>query len=69
MAHDEELADRIRELVGGDAAISEKKIFGGVAFLVAGNMAISASGQGGVLGRVDPAEADALVANANARVA
>jgi hypothetical protein len=69
VAYDEDLADRIREVVGADPAVSEKKMFGGLAFLVAGNMAISASGQGGVLVRVDPAETDALVASTNARVA
>jgi TfoX/Sxy family transcriptional regulator of competence genes len=69
VAFDEDLADRIRELVSGEPALTEKKMFGGLAFLVAGNMAITASGQGGVLVRVDPDEADALVANTNARVA
>jgi TfoX/Sxy family transcriptional regulator of competence genes len=69
VAFDEDLADRIRELVSGEPALSEKKMFGGLAFLIAGNMAISASGQGGVLVRVDPEESDKLVASTNARVA
>jgi len=69
MAYDEKLAQRIRELVAGEAGVTEKKMFGGLAFLVGGNMAIAASGQGGVLVRVDPAESDALVAKANAEVA
>lgn len=69
MAYDEELADRIRELMRGDAEVTERKMFGGLAFLVGGNMAIAASGQGGVLVRVDPAESDSLVATTNARVA
>lgn len=67
MAYDEELADRIRELVRGEADLTEKKMFGGLAFLVGGNMAVAASGQGGILVRVDPAESAALVATTNAR--
>ena len=55
MAYDEELADRIRELLGDEANVTEQKMFGGLAFLVRGNMAVAASGQGGVLVRVDPA--------------
>jgi TfoX/Sxy family transcriptional regulator of competence genes len=69
MAYDEKLADRIRELVGDEPNVTEKKMFGGLAFLVGGNMAISASGQGGILVRVDPAESDNLVAKSNAHVA
>jgi TfoX/Sxy family transcriptional regulator of competence genes len=69
MAYDEKLADRIRELVGDESNVTEKKMFGGLAFLVGGNMAISASGQGGILVRVDPAESDDLVAKSNAHVA
>ena len=68
MAYDEELADRIRELLGGEADLTEKKMFGGLAFLVGGNMAVAASGQGGVLVRVDPAQSDTLVATTNARL-
>ncbi len=59
MAYDEQLAARIRALVP-DA--TEKKMFGGLAFLIGGNMAVAASGQGGLLVRVDPAESDELVA-------
>src|SRR4051794_41965351 len=61
MAYDEDLADRIRELIGGERGLSEKKMFGGLAFLVGGNMAVAASGQGGILVRVDPARSDELV--------
>jgi TfoX/Sxy family transcriptional regulator of competence genes len=61
MAYDEELAARIRSLVSGEDGIEEKKMFGGLAFLANGNMAVAASGQGGLLARVDPAESDALV--------
>jgi TfoX/Sxy family transcriptional regulator of competence genes len=67
VAYDEELADRIRELIGSETGLTEQKMFGGLAFLVGGNMAISASGQGGVLVRVDPADSDKLVASTNAR--
>ncbi|MGN6430333.1 MAG: TfoX/Sxy family protein [Gaiellaceae bacterium] len=62
MAYDEGLADRIRELVGSEPALTEKKMFGGLAFLIGGNMAIAASGQGGLLVRVDPDRSDELVA-------
>jgi TfoX/Sxy family transcriptional regulator of competence genes len=67
VAYDEELADRIRELVVGEPSLGEKKMFGGLAFLVGGNMAIAASGQGGLLVRVDPDESDAIVAKTSAR--
>jgi TfoX N-terminal domain len=66
MAYDEDLADRIRELVGSEPGLTEQKMFGGLAFLIGGNMAVAASGQGGVLVRVDPARSDALVATTNA---
>ena len=68
MAYDEKLAARIRELVAGEAGLAEQKMFGGLAFLIGGNMAVAASGQGGVLVRVDPAESDALVATTKARL-
>jgi len=61
VAHDEDLADRIRELIGDARNVREQKAFGGLAFLVNGNMAVSASGQGGLLVRVEPSETDALV--------
>ena len=63
MAYDEELAGRIRALLGSRDDLTEKKMFGGLAFLVGGNMAIAASGQGGLLVRVDPEESDELVAS------
>jgi len=68
VAYDEELADRIRELVGGESGLTEKKMFGGLAFLIGGNMAVAASGQGGILVRVDPAQSDTLVAKTSARL-
>lgn len=61
MAYDEALAGRIRELLAGEEAVGEQRMFGGLAFLVGGNMAVAASGQGGLLVRVDPAESDALL--------
>ena len=67
VAYDEQLADRIRTLVAGEPGLTEKKMFGGLAFLIGGNMAVAASGQGGVLVRVDPAESDELVATTSAR--
>ena len=54
MAYDEALAGRIRDLVGDEPDLTEQKMFGGLAFLIGGNMAVAASGQGGVLVRVDP---------------
>jgi TfoX/Sxy family transcriptional regulator of competence genes len=67
MAYDEALADSIRELIGDEPQVTEQKMFGGLAFLIGGNMAIGASGQGGVLVRVDPEESDRLVATTSAR--
>jgi hypothetical protein len=67
VAYDEALAERIRELVAAEPNLTEKEMFGGRAFLVGGNMAIAASGQGGVLVRCDPAQSDDLVAKTDAR--
>jgi TfoX N-terminal domain len=67
VAYDEELADRIRELLGRQPRLTEKKMFGGLAFMIGGNMAVAASGQGGVLVRVDPTQSERLVATTNAR--
>ncbi len=61
MAYDEELAARIRDLLADEAGVAEKKMFGGLAFLMNGNLAVAASGQGGLLVRVDPAESAELV--------
>ena len=68
VAYDEELAARIRELIGGESHLTEQKMFGGLAFLIGGNMAVAASGQGGLLVRVDPAQSDELVSTTNARL-
>jgi TfoX/Sxy family transcriptional regulator of competence genes len=67
MAYDEDLANRIRELVSLEPGLTEKQMFGGLAFLIDGNMSVSASGQGGLLLRVDPAETDALLGKSHAR--
>jgi TfoX/Sxy family transcriptional regulator of competence genes len=67
VAYDEALAARIRELVADEPLLTEKKMFGGLAFLIGGNMAIAASGQGGLLVRVDPDQSDELVATTPAR--
>jgi TfoX-like protein len=69
MAYDEALAERIRDLIAGEPELSEQKMFGGLAFLIGGHMAIAASGQGGLLVHVDPAESDRLVTSSNARPA
>jgi TfoX/Sxy family transcriptional regulator of competence genes len=67
MPYDEDLANRVREVVGGENGVTEKRMFGGLAFLINGNMAVSASGQGGILLRVDPAQTDVLVKEPVAR--
>ena len=60
MAYDVDLAERIREQLAGQQ-VTEKSMFGGLAFLVNGNMSVSASGQGGLLVRVDPEQTEALL--------
>jgi TfoX/Sxy family transcriptional regulator of competence genes len=67
VAYDEELAERVREIVAGEPGLTEKRMFGGLAFLINGNMAVSASSQGGLLLRVDPADTPALVERPEAR--
>jgi TfoX/Sxy family transcriptional regulator of competence genes len=67
VAYDEDLADRIRQLVAGEKRLTEQKMFGGLAFLISGNMAVAASGQGGILVRVDPAASDKLVSTTKAQ--
>lgn len=69
MAYDEALAERLRELLSGESHLVEKRMFGGLAFLIGGNVAIAASGQGGVLVRLDPAQSDELVDTSNAELA
>lgn len=67
MPYDEKLAVRIRELVADEPGLTEQKMFGGLAFLLGGNMAVAASGEGGILVRVDPEQSDELVATTSAR--
>ncbi|HEY1778810.1 MAG TPA: TfoX/Sxy family protein [Solirubrobacteraceae bacterium] len=62
MAYDGDLANRLRELLAQEEAITERKMFGGLAFLLGGHMSVSASGRGGLLARIDPAETDAALA-------
>jgi hypothetical protein len=66
MAYDEDLAYRIRELLVDEPNITETKMFGGLAFLVEGNVAVAASGQGGLLVRVDPTKSDKVIATTSA---
>ena len=66
MAYDEELAARIRALVAGEPGVTEQKMFGGLAFLVNGNMSVAASREGGILLRVDPEQSDALTESTGA---
>ncbi len=66
MAFDEDLADRIRELVALERGVTEKRMFGGLAFLINGHLAVSASRLGGLLLRVDPDDTHALVSKPHA---
>jgi TfoX N-terminal domain len=61
MVYDEDLANRIRELLGPERGVEEKRMFGGLAFLINGNMSVAASGQGGLLVRVPPEDTDKLL--------
>jgi TfoX/Sxy family transcriptional regulator of competence genes len=67
MAYDEAFENRIRELLADEAGITEKRMFGGLAFLAGGHMAVAASGQGGLMVRVEPEELDALLGEPGAR--
>lgn len=67
MAYDVELADRIRAVVQAEPGLTERRMFGGLAFLIQGNMAVGASSQGGLLLRVDPAEAESLISEPHVR--
>ena len=67
MAYDEDLANRIRELIAESPDLEEQRMFGGLAFLIGGHMSVAASGQGGLLVRVDPDETEALVGKPHAR--
>lgn len=65
MVYDEDLANRIRELVGTESGVEEKRMFGGLAFLINGNMSVAVSGQGGLLVRVPPGDTDKLLERAH----
>jgi hypothetical protein len=67
MGYDTELANRVRELVANERGLTEKRMFGGLAFLIGGHMAVAASGQGGLLVRVDPAATGSLVVEPQVR--
>ena len=67
MAYDEGLADRVRELLVAEPDVREQRMFGGLAFLIGGNMAVAVSGRGGLLVRVDPSTSETLVATTTAR--
>ena len=67
MAYDAHLADRVRELLVDGSQLTEQRMFGALAFLIAGTMAVTASSQGGLMVRVDPARTDRLLAATNAR--
>jgi TfoX/Sxy family transcriptional regulator of competence genes len=60
MAYDEDLANRIRELIAGGPDVTEQRMFGGLAFLVSGHMAVAASREGGLMVRVDPDTTETL---------
>lgn len=66
MAYDEDLANRVRELIALEDGVTEKRMFGGLAFLIGGNLSVSVSGRGGIMVRVDPAEGEALLARPHA---
>ncbi|MGH3567550.1 MAG: TfoX/Sxy family protein [Pseudonocardia sp.] len=66
VVYDVDMADRLREILGSEPGVVEKPMFGGLAFMVAGHMAVSASRQGGLLLRVDPAQTDILVVDPRA---
>ena len=67
MAYDEDLANRLRELLQDERGLTEKKMFGGLAFLINGNMSVAASGQGGLLLRVDPDDTEKLASRNGTR--
>src|ERR671916_344481 len=61
VAYDDQLAGRVRGVVADEPGLAEKRMFGGLAFLIDGNLAVSASSKGGLLVRVDPSETESLV--------
>jgi TfoX/Sxy family transcriptional regulator of competence genes len=67
VAYDEDLANRIRELIAGESRVTEQRMFGGLAFLIGGNMSVAASGRGGLMVRVDPDASEALLTRPHTR--
>jgi TfoX/Sxy family transcriptional regulator of competence genes len=67
MAYDEDLANRVREFVLMEQGVTERRMFGGLAFMIGGNMSVAVNGQGGLLLRIDPAETDKLLRSEHAR--
>ena len=67
MAYDEDLANRVRELVADEPGLSEQRMFGGLAFMIGGHMCVGVSGQGGLMVRLHPDESEALVGKPHAR--
>jgi TfoX/Sxy family transcriptional regulator of competence genes len=67
MGYDEDLAKRIREMLADEPDVTEMRMFGGLAFLIGGHMSVAASGQGGLMVRIDPEDADALLAKPHTR--
>ena len=67
MAYDLDLAERIRECIGAESGVSERRMFGGLAFLINGNLSVSASGHGGLLLRIEPEQTEKLAARAHAQ--
>lgn len=68
MAYDEKLAQRLRSLLASQRDVAEKKMFGGLGFLVRGNMCVSASGRGGMLVRIDPGDSEEALARPHAKL-
>jgi TfoX/Sxy family transcriptional regulator of competence genes len=69
MAYDEDLANRVREQLAAATGVTEKRMFGGLAFLVRGNMSVAVSGQGGLLVRVGPEGAAEALSRAHCQQA
>ena len=67
VAYDEDLVNRIRELTAAEDGVTEMRMFGGLAFLIGGHMAVAASGQGGLMVRVDPADTVTLLGKSHTR--
>lgn len=69
MAYDEALAEKVRKLMAGESGLTEKRMFGGLAMLLNGNMAVAVRGRGGLMIRVDPDKSDAMLDDAGASIA